>query len=166
MEGADTLLMVGTNFPYTKHLPDPDQVTTVQIEADPVRAGARMPTQVPLVGDAAETLAALVPLLERKADRGFLEQAQEAMGRWRADMAALEDGGRDPVQPQYLARVLDRLADDDAVLTADSGTVATWAARHFDIRGASRARRPSPRPCSGTSSSSSRASLNGRDMQG
>jgi pyruvate dehydrogenase (quinone) len=79
--------------------------------------------------------AAVVPLLERKADRDFLEQAQEAMGRWRADMAALEDGGRDPVQPQYLARVLDRLADDDAVLTADSGTVATWAARHYDIRG-------------------------------
>jgi pyruvate dehydrogenase (quinone)/pyruvate oxidase len=135
MEGADTLLMVGTNFPYTKYLPAPDQVTTVQIEADPVRAGARMPTQVPLVGDAAETLAALVPLLERKDDRGFLEQAQEAMGRWRANMDALEDGARDPIQPQYLARVLDRLAADDAVLTADSGTVATWAARHFDIRG-------------------------------
>jgi pyruvate dehydrogenase (quinone) len=135
MEGADTLLMVGTNFPYTKHLPGPDQVRTVQIEADPVRAGARMPTEVPLVGDAAETLRALLPLLERRQDRGFLEDAQQAMGTWRGEMAALEDGDRDPIQPQYLARVLDRLADDDAILAADSGTIATWAARHYDIRG-------------------------------
>jgi pyruvate dehydrogenase (quinone) len=135
MEGADTLLMVGTNFPYTKHLPGPDQVRTVQIEADPVRAGARMPTEVPLVGDAAETLRALLPLLERSQDRGFLEDAQQAMATWRREMAALEDGDRDPVQPQYLARVLDRLADDDAILAADSGTIATWAARHYDIRG-------------------------------
>jgi pyruvate dehydrogenase (quinone) len=135
MEGADTLLMVGSNFPYTAHLPDPEQVRTVQIEADPVRAGTRMPTQVPLVGDAAETLRALLPLLERKQDRSFLEDARQAMSRWRKDQAVLEDPDRDPIQPQYLARVVDRLAADDAILTADSGTIATWAARHFDIRG-------------------------------
>jgi pyruvate dehydrogenase (quinone) len=135
MEGADTLLMVGTNFPYTAYLPDPEQVRTVQVEADPVRAGARMPTQVPLVGDAADTLRALLPLLERKRDRGFLEDARQAMSKWRKAQAVLEDPDRDPIQPQYLARVLDRLADDDAILAADSGTIATWAARHYDIRG-------------------------------
>jgi pyruvate dehydrogenase (quinone) len=135
MEGADTLLMVGTNFPYTAYLPDPEQVQTVQVEADPVRAGARTPTQVPLVGDAAETLRALLPLLEPKQDRGFLEDAQRAMGKWREAQATLETPDRDPIQPQYLARVLDRHAADDAILTADSGTIATWAARHFDIRG-------------------------------
>jgi pyruvate dehydrogenase (quinone) len=135
MEGADTLFMVGTNFPYTKHLPEPGQVRTVQVDADAVRAGNRMPTEVPLVGDAAETLAALLPLLEAKADRGFLEQAQAGMADWRAKLAAMEDGDRDPIQPQYLMRVVDRLAADDAILAADSGTIATWAARHFDIRG-------------------------------
>ena len=135
MEGADTLFMVGTNFPYTTHLPEPGQVRTVQIDADAVRAGNRMPTEVPLVGDAAETLAALLPLLEAKADRGFLEQAQAGMADWRAKLAAMEDGDRDPIQPQYLMRVVDRLAADDAILAADSGTIATWAARHFDIRG-------------------------------
>jgi pyruvate dehydrogenase (quinone) len=135
MEQADTLLMVGTNFPYTKHLPAPGQVRTVQIDQDPVRAGNRMPTDVPLVADAARALRALAPQLERKADRGFLEQAQESMGKWRSDMAALEDPHRDPIQPQYLARVVDRVASDDAILTSDSGTIATWAARHFDIRG-------------------------------
>jgi pyruvate dehydrogenase (quinone) len=135
MEGADTLFMVGTNFPYTKHLPAPGQVRCVQVDLDPVRVGNRLPTEVPLVGDAAETLAALLPLLEARTDRGFLEQAQQHMAKWREDLAALEDPGRDPIQPQYLMRVIDRQAADDAILTCDSGTIATWAARHFDIRG-------------------------------
>ena len=135
MEGARTLLMVGTNFPYTKHLPGPDQVRTVQVEVDPVRAGNRMPTEVPLVGDAAETLRALLALLEAKGDRELLERAQQNMVKWRQGLAALEDGSRDPIQPQYLMRVIDRHAADDAILSSDSGTVATWAARHFDIRG-------------------------------
>jgi pyruvate dehydrogenase (quinone) len=135
MEGAKTLFMVGTNFPYTKHLPGPDQVRTVQVDLDPVRAGNRMPTEVPLVGDAAETLRALLPLLERKENRGFLERAQQNMAKWREDLVALEDGSRDPIQPQYLMRVIDRHAADDAILSSDSGTIATWAARHFDIRG-------------------------------
>lgn len=135
MEGAKTLFMVGTNFPYTKHLPDQGQVRTVQIDNDPVRAGNRMPTEAPLVGDAKETLAVLLPLLARKRDRGFLQHAQQSMEKWRKDMAALEDPERDPIQPQYLMWVVDRLAAEDAILASDSGTIATWAARHFDIRG-------------------------------
>src|SRR5207249_2494897 len=118
MEHADTLLMVGTNFPYTKHLPEPGKVRVVQIEADPVRAGNRLPAEVPLVGDSAETLEVLLPMLERKADRAFLEAAQNGMRRWREKMAALEDPGRSPIQPQYLMRVIDRLAADDAILTS------------------------------------------------
>jgi len=135
MEQADTLFMVGTNFPYTKHLPEPGKVRVVQIEADPVRAGNRIPTEVPLVGDAAETLRALLPLLERHDDRSFLEAAQAGMADWREKMAALEDGERDPIQPQYLMRMIDRHAAADAILASDSGTIATWSARHFDIRG-------------------------------
>jgi pyruvate dehydrogenase (quinone) len=135
MEKADTLLMVGTSFPYTKHLPGPEQVRTVQIDIAPDRAGNRMPTAVPLVADAARTLRGLIPMLDRKADRGFLEGAQKAMGKWRGDMAALESPDRDPIQPQYLMRLVDRFAADDAILCSDSGTIATWSARHFDIRG-------------------------------
>ena len=133
VEGCDALFMVGTNFPYTAYLPEAAKV--VQIEVDPTRAGARIATDVPLVGDAAATLRALLPLLHRKADRGFLEQAQAAMAEWREDMAALESPDREPIQPQYLMRVVDRAAADDAILCTDSGTIATWAARHFDIRG-------------------------------
>ncbi|MEN3303881.1 MAG: hypothetical protein V7603_83 [Micromonosporaceae bacterium] len=135
VEEIDTLLMLGTNFPYTKFLPEPGRVTVVQVEADPVRAGNRLPTQVPLVGDVGATLEALLPLLRRHDDRGHLEKYQEKVRDWREKMAALESPDRDPIAPQYLARVLDELATDDAILTCDSGTVATWAARHWDIRG-------------------------------
>ena len=135
MEGCDTLLMVGTNFPYTKYLPDPGQCQVVQIEADPVRAGNRLPTTVPMIADAKCALAALLPKLERRPNRAFLEHAQQGMAKWRERMMALEGIEKDPIQPQRLMRVIDRLAADDAILTSDSGTIATWAARHFEIRG-------------------------------
>jgi pyruvate dehydrogenase (quinone) len=133
MDSCDALLMVGTNYPYTAFLPEAAQV--VQIEAEPTRAGARIATDVPLVGDAADTLRSLLPLLDHKSDREFLEDAQAGMAIWREAMAAMENPERDPIQPQFLMRVVDRHATDDAILCSDSGTIATWAARHFDIRG-------------------------------
>ena len=135
VEDCDTLFMVGTNFPYTQHLPEPGKVRVVQIDADPTRAGVRMPTEVPVVGDAKESLQALLPLLTRKTDRGHLTKYQKAMGKWRSDMDALESPKRSPIAPQYPVSVIDDLATDDAILTCDSGTIATWAARHWTIRG-------------------------------
>jgi pyruvate dehydrogenase (quinone) len=135
IEGCDTLFMVGTNFPYTKYLPSPGQARVVQIEQDPVRAGNRVATEVPMVGDAKEALAALLPLLLRKEDRSFLSGAQASMAKWRDRMAAVESVDTNPLQPQRLMKAIDRAATNDAVLTCDSGTIATWAARHFEIRG-------------------------------
>ncbi len=135
VEDCDTLLMVGTNFPYTQHLPEPGKVRVVQIEADPTRAGVRLPTEVPVIGDAKESLAALLPLLNFNEDRGHLTKYQEAMDGWRSDMAALESATREPIAPQYVVSLIDELAGDDAILTCDSGTIATWAARHWTIRG-------------------------------
>jgi pyruvate dehydrogenase (quinone)/pyruvate oxidase len=135
MEEIDTLLMVGTNFPYTKHLPAPGKVRVAQIEADPVRAGTRVPTQVPVIGDAKLSLQGLLPLLKQQTDTSFLEKCQKAMGHWREKMTALQDGNRNPIAPQYVVGVLDELAADDAIMTCDSGTIATWAARHWHIRG-------------------------------
>jgi pyruvate dehydrogenase (quinone) len=135
IEGCDTLFMVGTNFPYTKYLPSPGQARVVQIEQDPVRAGSRVATEVPMVGDAKEALAALLPLLSRKEDRSFLSGAQASMAKWRDRMAVIESADTNPVQPQRLMKAVDRAATNDAVLTCDSGTIATWAARHFEIRG-------------------------------
>ena len=134
VESCDTLLMVGP----TSRTPSTSRsraVQVVQIEADPVRAGNRLPTDVPMVGDAKETLAALLPRLKPQ-DRPWLPAAgPERMADWRRHMAALETLQQDPIHPQYLMRVIDRLAADDAILASDSGTIATWAARHFDIRG-------------------------------
>ncbi len=135
MEQIDTLFMVGTNFPCTRHLPAPGKVRVAQIEADPARAGGRLPTEVPVVGDAKLALQGLLPLLKQRTDISFLEDCQGKMDKWRRSMAALADPGRDPIAPQYVVSVLDELADDDAVLACDSGTIATWAARHWGIRG-------------------------------
>jgi Thiamine pyrophosphate-requiring enzymes [acetolactate synthase, pyruvate dehydrogenase (cytochrome), glyoxylate carboligase, phosphonopyruvate decarboxylase] len=135
VEDCDALFMIGTNFPYTRHLPAPGQARVVQLEADPARAGVRLPTEVPMIGDAKEGLAALLPLLKRADGRGHLDRYARAMRHWRADMAALESPDRHPIAPQYLMACVDRAAADDAILTCDSGTVATWAARHWTIRG-------------------------------
>jgi pyruvate dehydrogenase (quinone) len=135
IDDIDTLLMLGTNFPYTKHLPEPGKAAVVQVDVDETRVGTRLPTDVPLVGDVARTLEALLPLLKRREDRAHLARYQEKMRDWREKMAALESPERDPIAPQYLARALSDACTDDAVLTCDSGTIATWAARHWEIRG-------------------------------
>jgi pyruvate dehydrogenase (quinone)/pyruvate oxidase len=135
MEEADVLFMVGTNFPYSKFLPEPGKVRVVQFEADPTRAGARIATDVPVVCDAKEGLAALLPLLAHRDGSAHLAKYQKMMAKWRSDMDALENPDRDPIAPQYAMSVLDELAADDAILTCDSGTIATWAARHWTIRG-------------------------------
>jgi len=133
MEECDTFLMVGTNFPFTKHLPE--HARTVQIDVSATRAGNRIPTEVPLVGEAGPTLDALLPLIKPKTDRSFLEARQREMKEWWRRMDAVADPDREPIQPQYLMRLIDRHASDDAMLCADSGTIAAWSARHWTIRG-------------------------------
>ena len=133
MEEIDTLFLVGTNFPYTAHLPS--KVHTAQVDADPTRSGARIPTEVPVVGDARQTLQGLLPLLSRRSGHSFLAKYQKKMDSWRTDMAALESSDRDPIAPQYLMSVINDVASDDAIVCCDSGTIATWAARHWMIRG-------------------------------
>ncbi|MEQ4721295.1 thiamine pyrophosphate-binding protein [Nonomuraea sp. B19D2] len=133
MDDTDVLFMVGTNFPYTKFLPETARV--VQFEAEPTRAGARIATDVPVVCDAKEGLQALLPLLAYRDRSAHLSKYQTMMGKWRAEMDTLENPDRDPIAPQYVMSVVDELARDDAILTCDSGTVATWAARHWTIRG-------------------------------
>ncbi|MGH9920178.1 MAG: pyruvate oxidase, partial [Nitrososphaerales archaeon] len=133
IDEADTIFMIGTNFPYTRWLPTDRKA--VQIEVDPVRLGNRIPLSVGLVGDSKETLGLLLPLLQRKDDRSFIEKYQHKKEKWEAKMRALESPEREPIQPQYLMSLIDRHASDDAILTSDSGTIATWAARHWHIRG-------------------------------
>ena len=134
LEECDTLLMVGTSFPYIEFLPKPGQARGVQIELDPMRIALRYPVEVGLVGDSARTLQALLPLLTRKAERGFLETAQQRMKGWREltdERAARTDS---PMKPQLLAHELGRRLDAGAIVSCDSGTIATWWARHIPAR--------------------------------
>src|SRR5205809_1217575 len=83
MEACDTLLMVGTSFPYIEYYPKPGQARAVQIELDPMRIGLRYPVEVGLVGDSRRSLEALLPMLEPRRDRAFLDQAMDGMRSWR-----------------------------------------------------------------------------------
>jgi len=134
LEECDTLLMVGTSFPYIEFMPKPGQARAVQIELDPARIGLRYPVEVGLIGDSGRTLEALLPLLEARSDRSFLDKAQKGMAAWRKLM---EDRGTRmdrPMKPQVLARELGFQLEPDAILACDSGTVATWWARHIPVR--------------------------------
>jgi pyruvate dehydrogenase (quinone)/pyruvate oxidase len=134
MEGCDTLLIVGTAFPYIEFYPKPGQARAVQIELDPMRIGLRYPVEVGLVGDSRRTLQALLPLLRRNDDRRFLEKAQASTREWWQLME--ERGTRDdvPMKPQVVAWELGKRLRDDAIVCGDSGTVATWWARQIRAR--------------------------------
>ena len=134
LEDCDTLLMVGTSFPYIEFLPKPGQARGVQIELDPMRIGLRYPVEVGLVGDSARTLQALLPRLTRKSERGFLESAQQRMKAWRELMDERATRMDSPMKPQVLAHELGRRLDADAIVACDSGTIATWWARHIPAR--------------------------------
>ncbi len=135
LRDADTVLVVGSNYPYRETAGDPEGVSAVHLDTDLDRITSHGPNDLTLVGDVAETLQALLPLLRRKQDRAFLEQARDGMAAWRRRIELLEDPAGDPPRPGFLVRAIDRLASDDAVLCCDSGPMASWSARHFDVRG-------------------------------
>src|SRR5918999_1217246 len=135
MEQADALLIVGSSFPYMEYLPKPDQAKGVQIDDKPDRIGLRFPVEVGLVGDAKPTVAALSRLVTRKEDRSFLEGAQAGMKDWWELMRTRAQKDDVPIKPQRVAWELSELASDDAIISTDSGTITTWIARDFKIRG-------------------------------
>jgi pyruvate dehydrogenase (quinone)/pyruvate oxidase len=134
LESCDTLLIVGSSFPYIEFLPKPDQAKAVQIDRDAKRIGLRHPVEIGLVGDARATLRALLPYLVRNEDRGFLESAQRGMTEWWGLMR--EDASRmtRPMKPQVVADGLGELIRDDAIVCADTGTVTTYWARHVPAK--------------------------------
>lgn len=135
MEECDTLIIAGSSFPYIEFYPKPGQAKAIQIDMEPARIGLRYPVDVGLVGQCWDVLRALLPLIRPKSDRTFLLSAQARMKKWNDLME--ERGTRMdlPLKPQVVARELNRLLDDDAIICCDTGTVTTWAARHIHIRG-------------------------------
>lgn len=137
MENCDTLLMVGTSFPYIEFLPKPGQARAVQIDIDPARIGLRYPVEVGVVGDSRTALKNLLPLLQRKDPNegaNFLKTAQQGMREWWQLMEQRAGDDHKPMNPQVVAGALDKRLAPDAIISSDSGTIATWFARQIRIR--------------------------------
>ena len=134
LENCDTLLMIGTSFPYIEFLPKPGQARAIQIELDPMRIGLRYPVEVGLVGDARRTLQRLLPLLKRNKYRKFLEKAQAGMRDWWELMETYGTRMDKPMKPQVVAWGLGKHLADNAIVSCDSGTIATWWARQIPAK--------------------------------
>src|SRR3954464_5580927 len=134
MENCDTLLLVGTNFPYSEWLPEPGQARAVQIDIDARLVGNRYPTEVNLVGDAAQTLRALLPLLQAKPSNGWRGEIEEGVARWWEILDERAHQEADPVNPQLVFHELSSRLPDRCILTADSGSATNWWARHLKLR--------------------------------
>jgi pyruvate dehydrogenase (quinone) len=134
LASCDTLLIVGSSFPYIEFLPKPAQAMAVQIDIDPKRIGLRHPIELGLVGDARATLRALIPHLRRKDERGFLTDVQRGMKEWWELMRAQASRMDRPMKPQVVAHGLGEILANDAIVCADTGTVTTWWARHIPVK--------------------------------
>ncbi|MFE6645127.1 ubiquinone-dependent pyruvate dehydrogenase [Nocardioides sp. NPDC057772] len=135
MERADTLLMLGTDFPYRQFYPK--HATTIQVDIRGEQLGRRHPVDLGLVGSVKDTVDALLPLLTRKADRHHLDDstAHYRETRTKLDELATPSKRNAPIHPQYLARLIDEAADDDAVFIPDVGSPVVWAARYLSMNG-------------------------------
>jgi pyruvate dehydrogenase (quinone) len=134
MMGCDTLLMVGSSFPYSEFLPREGQARGVQIDLDAKMLGIRYPMELNLVGDSAETLRALIPLLRRKEDRSWQAKIAEDVEEWWELLDARAMNPAKPINPQRVFRELSPRLPDNAILSSDSGSAANWYARDVKIR--------------------------------
>jgi pyruvate dehydrogenase (quinone) len=134
METCDTLLVVGSAFPYIEYYPRPGQARVVQIDVDPRCIGLRCPVEVGLVGDSRRSLGALLPLLKGNEENKFLEQARAGMQVWRKLMEEHGTWRDKPMKPQVVAWELGQHLSDDAIVSADSGTVTSWWARYIPVK--------------------------------
>jgi pyruvate dehydrogenase (quinone) len=134
MTECDTLLMVGSGFPYTEFLPKEGQARGVQIDIDPGMLSIRYPAEVNLHGDAAETLRALLPLLAQKSDRQWRERIERHVASWWKTLENRAMQAANPINPQRVTWELSPRLPADAIITSDSGSCANWYARDLRIR--------------------------------
>ncbi len=134
MQNCDTLFMVGTSFPYPEFLPKEGKARGVQIDIEPKMLSIRYPMEVNLEGDSAETLRALIPLLQRKSDRSWREGVEKNVKKWWKTLEARAMNSADPVNPQRVFWELTSFLPDNAILTSDSGSAANWFARDVKVK--------------------------------
>jgi pyruvate dehydrogenase (quinone) len=133
MRGCDTLLLIGTNDPWTEFYPVPGQARAVQIDIDGRRLGVRYPVEVPLLGDAAETLRALLAAVKPRDNAPWREQVEQWVRRWGEISAARAAAPAEPMNPQYVIRSLSDRLPADAQVSVDVGSVVYWYARHLRL---------------------------------
>ena len=131
MMDCDTLLTVGSNFPYTQFLPKLDQARAIQIDRSGKWIGMRYPYELNLVGDAKATLQALIPLLQRKSDRSWREQIESHVAKWWNTVQRRAMTDADPINPMRIFHELSKRLPANAIVAADSGCSANWYARHL-----------------------------------
>jgi pyruvate oxidase len=129
MREADVLFMVGTSYPFTGYLPE--HALTIQLDAEPTQIGKRYPVDVGLVGDVKTTLAMLNERVRYRENRDFLARCKQKMDTWWGKMEKLEKAEAEKIVPEYVARAIQEVASDNAVLSCDVGNVTVWMARHF-----------------------------------
>jgi pyruvate dehydrogenase (quinone) len=134
MNGCDTLLMVGSNFPYAEYLPEEGRARGVQIDLDPSRLGLRYPMELNLVGDSRATLAALLPRLRQQQDSAWREEIEAKVAKWWQVLENRAMTEAHPVNPQRVFWELSPRLPEGCILTCDSGTAAAWFARDLKIR--------------------------------
>lgn len=131
LQGCDTLLIVGSGFPYIEFYPRPGKAKVVQIDHNPQRVGLRTRVDAALVGDAADVLEALLPRLEPARDASFLETAQKGVIAWKANLADMAEVATSPLKPQRVAAAVSRQLKPGAIVSTDSGTNTSWAAQYL-----------------------------------
>jgi pyruvate dehydrogenase (quinone) len=134
MNDCDTLLIVGSSFPYSEFLPEEGQARGVQIDIDGKMLGLRYPTEVNLEGDSKATLQALLPLLHHKEDGSWSEKIKHSIDEWRDVLHDRAMNSADPINPQRLYYELNKKLPDNCILSSDSGSSAIWYARNLDMR--------------------------------
>ena len=134
MMNCDTLLMIGSGFPYSEFLPKPGAARGVQIDVEPEMLSLRYPMEVNLTGDSKETLRALLPLLEQKSDRSWRKQIEQGVAEWWRVMESRAKASANPVNPQRVVWELSPRVPEGAIITSDSGSCANWYARDLKIR--------------------------------
>jgi pyruvate dehydrogenase (quinone) len=134
MMNCDTLLMVGSSFPYSEFLPKEGQARGIQIDIDPRMVGIRYPMELNLIGDSVQTLRALIPLLHWKQDRSWREKIESDIRDWWKTVEARAKESADPINPEFVTWELSPRLPDKAILSADSGTTANWYGRTIKMR--------------------------------
>jgi len=134
MDNCDTLLMIGSGFPYAEYLPEPGKARGVQIDVDGSMLSLRYPMEVNLLGDSLATVQELLPLIHYKEDRSWFEQVTAQVAAWWETVEKRSEQAADPINPQLVIQKLSPKLPDYAVITADSGTAAFWYARNLRIR--------------------------------